>query len=542
MVRPRSRAREGEGLQVKPFYPTAIESQRRCPRRRAGRYLFRVKPLRQRDWARSLGDEVHTLAERWSKLGDPPIPDRTVADNLLIAGLPYLPPTRQGQSESEAQITLNGITYAMRRDWKGMLSDLPGRSTQINLATYGDLPAQLDLKTSSQPLRYGLWTREQFLDDTQALLGALELAESSGSDVVASRWLYFQTPSKDKEGNYRLKGKVEAFPSDMILGRDALGRAHLKLIEPAARAMQEQDQAFAAGQLTDFRQLPFNPLACDDYKGRQEYGCDFVPFCTGHMPENLNLAAPSRLVQAGYQNPQPAPELHTQVGPIRLVVDPSLRLGEFRFLPGTSGLAVGDRTHMGLFDQIQNGGAPAPVLGNAPPAGPAFAPPPPPAQTGAAPGFVRNANGSYSPVVAPVSSDPAFPLTRAPAPVTSAPIVTTQPALTAQIVGVTLPPAMAPTQLPPAPAITRTYDPGNTLFSLAPSAAPVVGVTLPPAPQLPSAPAAPAPFAGFVGVNAPELRAPFPPAPDLPPAPAPPTEAEALAALRVLRAFLSPLF
>ena len=479
---------------MKPFYPTAIESQRRCPRRRAGRYLFRVKPLRQRDWARSLGDEVHTLAERWSKLGDPPIPDRTVADNLLIAGLPYLPPTRQGQSESEAMITLNGITYAMRRDWRGMLSDLPGRSTQINLATYGDMPAQLDLKTSSQPLRYGLWTREQFLDDTQALLGALELAESSGSDVVASRWLYFQTPSKDKEGQYRLKGKVEAYPSDMILGRDALGRAHLKLIEPAARAMQEQDQAFAAGSLTDFRQLPFNPLACDDYKGRQEYGCDFVPFCSGHMPENLNLALAPRLVAQGF-----APQNLT---------------------PGIPGSAVGDRTQMGLFDQIQNGGAPAPVLGA--PQAPAFAPPPPPSapQTGAAPGFVRNPNGSYSPVVAPVSSDPAFPLTRAPAPapapvtrtyepapVTSAPIVTTQPAFTAQIVGVTL---------PPAPALT-------------------------------------APFAGFSAVNAPEVRAqeqgPFAHIPiDLPVSPkasqtsaARPTEDELMTAFRVIaRALATP--
>src|SRR5688500_10342877 len=125
---------------MRPLYVTSIATARRCWRRYAAKYLFKIKSDKPRDQSRSLGDEVHDLHERWNKLGESPVQDRSVADNLLLAGLPYLPPPKHGRTEGEHHLNLNGVTYALRRDWEGSLSQLPKGDSDQSLKIYGDIP------------------------------------------------------------------------------------------------------------------------------------------------------------------------------------------------------------------------------------------------------------------------------------------------------------------------------------------------------------------------------------------------------------------
>ena len=348
----------------------------------AGKYLFKIKTEHSRPYAAGVGDETHDLFERYQKLGEVPVQDRTVADNLLLAGLPYLPPPRTGISEGEARFTHNGIAYAMRRDWRGNLSDLPKGDTASSLRIYGDIPAQLDLKTSSQPLRYGLWHRDPehdddgnaWLNNTQAIIEGLELAVRTGSDVISSRWLYLKTPSKTEGGEMRLRGKVEAMPSDIVVGRDALERVHLRVVEPFARGIHEATEAFEAGALKDFRELPFNLNACNDYKSKTNpAGCEFRDLCKGTFETAV-------MVEAGY-----APVQET----VASVTNGQGEMKDSMTAPGS------------LFAQFQNGQAPAPVVGGSP--APAFTPPPAP--------FVPGGPG----VPAPAPAVPAFAAPSAPA-------------------------------------------------------------------------------------------------------------------------------
>lgn len=323
-------------IQTRAIYPSEINTARRCWRKWAFQYLMRA-PRGEESPNQILGNETHELFDAWIKIGQPPIPERSLADDLLVAALPYLPAPRTGQSEADVKREINSaafgnsigaIQYGMRRDWFG-------RSEQVRnfaeLESFGDSPLVLDLKTSSNPLKYGLWSREQWLDDTEAVLYMLGLVApppivvatpgvqqlafapdaslervltgqelADGTDVVGARWVYMQTPRKFPTGHARAgewdwrpqPGKQQkAYPSDIVLGRDALNRAHLKIIAPSARGIIElREQATCGGGVQPLK-LPFNLDACNDFHRL----CDFADRCKGHFPTEV-------LVSAGYRS------------------------------------------------------------------------------------------------------------------------------------------------------------------------------------------------------------------------------------------------
>lgn len=315
-------------VQARPIYPSEIDAFRRCPRKWAFRYLAR-SPRQPQSPSQILGDQTHELFDAWIKVGQPPLPERSLADDLLVAALPYLPAPRSGQSEADAKVeieapgqgnSIGAIRYGVRRDWFG-------RTEQVRnfaeLEMFGDAPLVVDLKTASNPLKYGLWSRDAFLADTEAVLYMLGLiapqprAEAvangqalafpvdpsiqriltgqeiaNGPDVVGARWVYMQTPKKDEAGEFKwTPGKpFRAFPSDVILGRDSLNRAHLRIIAPVARNIIELREQSTCGGGVQPLNLPFNLDACNDFFRL----CGYADKCNGHFPTEV-------LVSAGYK-------------------------------------------------------------------------------------------------------------------------------------------------------------------------------------------------------------------------------------------------
>lgn len=272
---------------ARAIYPSEIQLARKCWRKWGFQYLHR-SPREPEGPSQRLGNEVHDAFDGWIKAGIPPKPGVSLADELLMAALKYLPAPRSGASEKNSFTEINGIKYGLRTDWRGRSSELPGFG---EMDAFGDLPAVADLKTSSNPLRYGLWGREAFLDDTEALIYLQAAGE--GSDCVAARWVYMQTPKKDLDGSIPWKplgpGKErKAFTSDVVLGYDALSRAHLRVIEPVARAILDLRAQGAAA--VDPVRLPFNLEECTAFNKP----CEHASKCNGHFPVDV-------LVSEGYR-------------------------------------------------------------------------------------------------------------------------------------------------------------------------------------------------------------------------------------------------
>lgn len=441
-----------------PIYPTEVDTARRCWRRWLFRYGYRIKKAQR--FAGELGDQTHDLHQRWNKLSQAPEPGRSIADNLLVAALPWCPLPHAGTTEGELEFALADgtpfrapVKHKGRLDWRGRSSELPKFR---ELSEFGDTPAIMDLKTGTDPLKHGIWTREKFLQDSEVLLYGLGLLQQEtpeglepsanmdylrnsqgayepvrqtvpeASDVVAFRWLYMKKPPKDKAtGELKLTGKVEAMPSDLVLGRDALNRAHLKLIAPYSRGIEDLRQQRDSQQLPHPVNVPYNLDACLDYgyidrNGQVVGGCDYQEECKGcGFP-----TAP--MVSAGYA---------------------AANNGESEM---TSYMQQ-------MEQQPQQPQAPQ----YAPPPAPGYAPPPPPAQ-------------QYAPPAAPQAPVYAPPAQQAPAQQYAPPAAPQQQQ----------PPQYAPPAQHPG---FQGVNPPEVRAPQQQQYAPPVGVTLPPAAPAPAA-------------------------------------------------------
>lgn len=241
-----------------------------------------------------LGIELHKAGEDYQNEGKRP--DRlTLAGELFIEGIPYLPHPETSEAEGEKQLDVAGHSY-------GMFIDLLGKVPQGPRAGF---PHVVDYKTSSNARAYGLWQRRTtgqgydlrkgFLDDIQAVLCASWQIVHTGDARADLLWLYFgykSTKRKDPLTGETLKSfgpPFKAMPSYATLERSELEEAFGRLIHPRAELVAKLESE-KADPLT----LDFNPRRCHKY-GRD---CFYVPICN-LQPEEKVFGIKSK--------PKPAP-------------------------------------------------------------------------------------------------------------------------------------------------------------------------------------------------------------------------------------------
>lgn len=235
----------------------------KCERRGGFKYWgkdFGV-PKPEQGKGASLGAEVHALGEDYHNVGK--YPDRlTLAGEMFIAGMPYGPPPKNGMAEGEFAINIGPISYQLLIDYRG---PLPAKAKFLEV----EEPVHrviLDYKTSSNPDKYGLWGREAFLNDPQAIIYAAYDLVASGDQEARLRWLYLHS----KRRNW-------AKPSDAVLFRSEVNDAFGRLVHPRA----VQISALKAAK-PDPNSLEPNLEECNNYGG-----CPFRAHCKLSTTEAL---------------------------------------------------------------------------------------------------------------------------------------------------------------------------------------------------------------------------------------------------------------
>ncbi len=187
-----------------PVSPSSIEKYDMCKRRWAFHYIEGDKE--PGGSAAERGSEMHGIGEKY--LIEGAYPDRlTQAGNMFIAGMPYLPAPKSGGVEGELDIVIDGVRYFGRIDYFG---SLPAKAKFMGLEQDVD-DVTLDHKTSSNPQKYGLWTREAMLAHPQPVIYGTYKILKTDSNETRMRWLY-----------YKSKGPAWAKPSDAVLTRHEL--------------------------------------------------------------------------------------------------------------------------------------------------------------------------------------------------------------------------------------------------------------------------------------------------------------------------------
>jgi hypothetical protein len=170
---------------MKPLSASQVELYKRCNRRWAFKYCTNL-PKPPYTPATELGTALHKIAEIYNQTAR--IPEHETATPLFMAGLPFVPVPKTGWAERRFDAVIDDVSYMGFQDWFGWSHNITG-------APEG-LPAILDYKTSSDPVKYGLSGKSDFLTHTQPLLYAAVAVKSA--DNVYMHWIYFRTKGKPK--------------------------------------------------------------------------------------------------------------------------------------------------------------------------------------------------------------------------------------------------------------------------------------------------------------------------------------------------------
>jgi hypothetical protein len=170
-----------------------------CHRRHVFKYVLKLDrdDENQNRESAAFGDRVHDVLERWVRTGQP-IDQDTQEGKVAASMLPWAPHPRAGTPEGKIRFVINGVTYGGRYDWSGIDRDLAG------MVSTAEIPVILDYKTSTSPEQYGLWTKEDFLNDDAAILYAADRLAKTPSPHILFRWLY----GKVRKGKVKAEGDV----------------------------------------------------------------------------------------------------------------------------------------------------------------------------------------------------------------------------------------------------------------------------------------------------------------------------------------------
>lgn len=223
-----------------------------------------------------LGVELHEIAENYLERGAQP--DRlTLAGSMFIEALPFLPPPGCGGVEGQRDLKIAGQEYSMKIDYRGLL-DRANSPPPFN----ADGRWVLDHKTSKNPKGYGLWakhttgtgTRKEikgFLNDTQALLVALQDLVETGENTTNLVWLYYKVPTDSSATRKTLPSYITLEKNEVL---DAFGeRVHPKA-ELAAKLRLEKTHPLS---------LAPNPGQCHAFNKP----CHYTKICNLSLKDKL---------------------------------------------------------------------------------------------------------------------------------------------------------------------------------------------------------------------------------------------------------------
>lgn len=197
--------------------------------------------------AAEFGTRVHKIAEDFATKGA--MPDRlTQEGNLFMAGLPFMGPPKSGVAEGAIDMVIDGVRYRGFIDLRGY--QIPDYDPARRVVR--------DYKTSSNPKGvspegepYGLWGRENFLKDPQAVIyGTYDVIEADDTESHLD-WLYFWT---------RGKPRVEA--SRAVLTRAELEDAFEPVVHTKAKELVRLRIA-----APDPNDLDPNTTVCNNFGG-----------------------------------------------------------------------------------------------------------------------------------------------------------------------------------------------------------------------------------------------------------------------------------
>lgn len=227
---------------MKPLSASQVELYRRCSRKWAFRYLTNL-PKAQFTAATTLGTELHAANEAYNKSGTLPVGHKV--NDLFMQGLPYLPKPCRGTSERRFDMVVDGIPYMGFQDWYG-------RATELDSVL--NIPAVADYKTSSDPAKYGLQGKSDFLTHVQPLVYAREATQEE--DCVYLRWIY-----------YRTKGKPKTYAISGILAANEVAEQFHTVVQTPAKEIVR----LRVLPSFDPNELAPNRAACNDFNTRCEY-------------------------------------------------------------------------------------------------------------------------------------------------------------------------------------------------------------------------------------------------------------------------------
>ena len=198
------------------------------------------------------------------------MPDRTDPEGaLFLLALPHIPPPLSGTAEGEFRLWVSGIEY------QGL----------IDLYYYeGELVVVLDYKSSKNPKKHGLHTKEAMLQDPQCLIYAVKGLVASGKDQVKLKWLYL-----------KCEGKKACIPVEFVLTKAEVTEAFGRIVHPKAKKIVQlkkkyprvkADTEAERVRLSTERLLTFEPNEASCY----QYGpCKFLGLCSGNTKEDKDM-------------------------------------------------------------------------------------------------------------------------------------------------------------------------------------------------------------------------------------------------------------
>jgi hypothetical protein len=243
-----------------PTSATEIALFRRCERAWAAQYMWDGWPVFRDQKVFALGTAFHKVAENYVRSGTLPSNPGDPLSEMLMCAMPHLPEPGNFEKlevrDSIEIITNDGYVPAtVTADYLGRTRD---GSVQI-----------LDYKTSKDPARYGIGTREKKLDDTQTVLYSHSYLQGTGGV-----WFDHIYIKKHKAAFAKYEGRIppgapdapKAYSTNMMLSAGELEKAFAHtVVEPASRLFQLR----RSGNAIDPMSLPQakDPNECNAYGG-----------------------------------------------------------------------------------------------------------------------------------------------------------------------------------------------------------------------------------------------------------------------------------
>lgn len=152
-----------------PVSASEISAYRQCPRVWAARYRWEDWPVNRGTGMFVLGSAYHRVVERYLAEGVLPSDASDPITEMFMTALPYLPRPMVGLAiEEKDTFVVDDIPYEVTPDVLGDDARFPGVRTIW------------DHKTSKDPARYGVKSRDEKLDDTQTVLYSFRYLRPEG--------------------------------------------------------------------------------------------------------------------------------------------------------------------------------------------------------------------------------------------------------------------------------------------------------------------------------------------------------------------------